>query len=133
MPCSSAADALPVQGSLWDVAWSADSSYVAGITTRAVGEVAKADATWQSMLYYWRRDGSLACTAEIDYAVSKVFVDPGNHAYVVTVGTVGKVWPVNCQQFIITQIAVPSLQHTQYQNNINNRVHSNKICSHTMT
>jgi hypothetical protein len=85
-----------VQGSLWDVAWSADSSYIAGITTKNVGEASSVDAAWQSMLYYWRRDGSLACTAEIDYVVSKVFVDPGNHAYVVTVGSAGKVWLRKC-------------------------------------
>jgi hypothetical protein len=49
----------PVQGSQWGVTWSTDSSCVAGIATKNAGEASSADAAWQSMLYYWHRDGFL--------------------------------------------------------------------------
>ena len=63
------------------------------------------------MLYYWRRDGSLACSADVPYAVSKVFVDPGNHAYVVTVGEAGKarnLWPLKHQATTAATLTVLS-------------------------
>lgn len=45
------------------------------------------------MLGYWRRDGSLMCSMECPYALEKVIVDPGNSAYLITLGDKGRVRP----------------------------------------
>jgi hypothetical protein len=89
-----------VQGDLWDVAWSADGNYIAASTRVLCSETsassadparATTDTLSPSMLYYWRRDGSLMCSMECSYDIAKLIVDPGNSAYIVTLGTSGKV------------------------------------------
>lgn len=88
-----------LQGSVWDAVWAHDNNYIATVThtgnTEEAGErgalVAAVLESAPSVLTYWRREGSKMCSVLVGHEVAKLVVDPGNTAYVVTLGTAGKV------------------------------------------
>ena len=53
--------------------------------------VAPPEVVAPSEVAYWRRDGSRMCAVGVGYEVAKLLVDSGNSAYVITLGTAGKV------------------------------------------
>lgn len=75
-----------LQGELWDCAFSPDGLYLVGSTRSAT------NPAFPSVICYWKiGDGKLRCTVDCPYEIQKVLVDPGNTAYVCTLGTLGKV------------------------------------------
>lgn len=83
----------PLQGQLWDVAWSADCQYIAGLTKRRPTDPTSPRSdkpSWQSVIYYWRPDGTVMCSVECSHAINQILVDPSNSAYIVSLGEHGQ-------------------------------------------
>lgn len=82
-----------MQGQLWDIAWSSDCQYIAGLTKRRPTDPTSPRSdkpSWQSIIYYWRPDGTVMCSVESSHAITQILVDPSNSAYIVSLGEQGQ-------------------------------------------
>eukprot|EP00892_Ulva_mutabilis_P006187 jgi/Ulvmu1/3940/UM018_0163.1 len=101
-----------VKGQLWDIAWSADCQYLAGLTKRRPTDPISPRSdkpSWQSIIYYWRPDGTVMCSVECSHSISQILVDPSNSAYIVSVGEHGQVMYWRRTKAVLSAVPVSGL------------------------